>query len=316
MTIDDGRGTHRRVAVGHSRESAAAAFGRREADLFVTTYADLETEVDPDQLVELGLVLDGDFAPALEAASARLVGGGAALRIAVRPGSHAGLGDLLDRCGVTITDAERVDESVLLSLAPSTADQTGQVGAVLAALDAGADAGTDAAPERPVQHSAPRVAKSRPVPKLLSTLARADRWRESRRRRAVLGVTVLVIVMVLLVLGLLPDSPQVLVSIALPLLIVTVLVGTAVTAYTVLLLARQVHVQTGRLEQMLLRNREVVQERSTALAKRLDAVEEAQSRLPFLEQYVEAVAEGSAASSTRLRELLDRLDAGDATARD
>src|SRR5204863_7197780 len=108
--------------------------------------------------------------------------------------------------------------------------------------------------------------------------------------------------------GLLPDSPQVLVSIALPLLIVLVAVGTAVTAYTVLLLARQVHVQTGRLERMLLRNREVVHERSTALAKRLDAVEEAQSRLPCLEQYVEAVAEGSAASNTRLRDLLESLD--------
>ncbi|WP_196803947.1 hypothetical protein [Marmoricola sp. URHB0036] len=316
MTIDDGRGTHRRVAVGHSRESAAAAFGRQDADLFVTSYADLEEEVDPDQLVELGLVLDGDFTAALEAACARLVAGGAALRIAVRPGAHAGLDDLLDRSGVTITDAERVDESVLLSLAPSTADHTGQVGAVLAALDAGADAGTDAAPERPVQRSVHHVGKSRPTPKLLSTLARADRWRASRRRRLVLGVTALVVVLALLLPGLLPDSPQVLVSIALPLLIVLVAVGTAVTAYTVLLLARQVHVQTGRLERMLLRNREVVHERSTALAKRLDAVEEAQSRLPFLEQYVEAVAEGSAASSTRLRDLLDRLDAEDATARD
>ena len=123
-----------------------------------------------------------------------------------------------------------------------------------------------------------------------------------------LAGTALVVVVALLLLGLLPDSSQLLVSIALPLLVVLVLVGTAVTAYTVLLLARQVHMQTGRLERMLLRNREVVQERATALAKRLDAVEEAQSRLPFLEQYVEAVAEGSAASNTRLRDLLESLD--------
>jgi hypothetical protein len=307
VTIDDGRGAHRRVAVGYSRESAAAAFGRREDDLFVTSYADLEAEVDADQVVELGLVLDEDFAPALEAACARLIAGGAALRIAVRPGEHAGLGDLLDRCGVTITDAQRVDESVLLSLAPSTSDHAGQVGAVLAALDAGADAGADTTPERAVQQSAHHVSKRRPTPKLLPVLARVEHWRASRRRWMVLGGTTLVVV-ALLLLGLLPESPQVLVSIVLPVLIVLLLLGTAVTAYTVLLLARQVHMQTGRLERVLLRNREVVHQRATALAKRLDAVEEAQSRLPFLEQYVEAVAEGSAASSTRLRDLLESLD--------
>ena len=315
MTIDDGRGAHRRVAVGHSRESAAAAFGRREEDLFVTSYADLDAEVDAAQLVQLDLVLDEGFAVALEAACARLVEGGAALRIAVRPGSSAGLGDLLATCGVTISDAERDDEYVLLSLAPYTAEPLGHVGVVLAALDAGAEAGTDLPSEAAVKQSANRVGKRRPAPRLLPVLARVDHWRASPRRRLLLVGTALVVVVALLLVGLLPDSPQLLVSIALPLLVVLVLVGTAVTAYTVLLLARQVHMQTGRLERMLLRNREVVQERSTALAKRLDAVEEAQSRLPFLEQYVEAVAEGSAASSTRLRDLIDRLEAEDARSR-
>ena len=306
MTIDDGRGAHRRVAVGHSRESAAAAFGRREDDLFVTSYADLDTEVDAAQLVPLDLVLDEGFAVALEAACARLVEGGAALRIAVRPGSRPDWATC-SRCGVTISDAERDDEFVLLSLAPYTAEpwatsawswRRSMPGRRRAPTPAGAAA----------KQSANRVGKRRPAPRLLPVLARVDHWRASPRRRLLLVGTALVVVVALLLVGLLPDSPQLLVSIALPLLVVLVLVGTAVTAYTVLLLARQVHMQTGRLERMLLRNREVVQERSTALAKRLDAVEEAQSRLPFLEQYVEAVAEGSAASSTRLRDLLESLD--------
>ena len=112
----------------------------------------------------------------------------------------------------------------------------------------------------------------------------------------------------LLLIGLVPGTSRVLLAVALPMLVVLVLIGTATAVFTMLLLARQVHMQTGRLEKMLLRNREVVHERATALAKRLDAVEKAQSRLPFLEQYLEAVAEGSAASNTRLRDLLESLD--------
>ena len=102
-----------------------------------------------------------------------------------------------------------------------------------------------------------------------------------------------------------------LVSVALPLLVVLVLVGTAAGVYTTLLLARQVHVQTERLEKMVVRNREVVHERTSALSRRLQVLEVGQARLPFLEQHLDALAEASAASSTRVRDLLDRLEAAE-----
>ena len=118
--------------------------------------------------------------------------------------------------------------------------------------------------------------------------------------------------MALLLIGLVPDSLRALLSIALPRASSCSCSPARPSPSTrVLLLARQVHVQTGRLERMVLRNREVVQERSTALSTRLQALEETQSRLPFLERYVETLAEATAASSTRLRDLLDRLDRDD-----
>ena len=163
-------------------------------------------------------------------------------------------------------------------------------------------------PLRPAAKPVRTTLGRRPNPYLLGMLAEAQRWKSGPRRRAILLGGLALVVVALLLLGLLPGSSRLLVSIAVPLLVVLVLLGTAITTYTVLLLARQVHVQNGRLERILLRNREVVHERATALARRLDAVEAAQSRLPFLEQYVEAVAEGSAASNTRLRDLLESLD--------
>jgi hypothetical protein len=309
VTIDDARGAYRRAAVGHTRESAAAAFGRGADDLFVTSYADLDAEVDLGGLQELDLVLDENWSPALEVACARLVAGELSVRIAVRPGASGRLADLLSRAGVMVTALEDGGETVLLSLAPNTPEHPGDPGIVLTALDAGAGARRDDSPPDPaVRPPAAVVRKRRPSPRLLRVLAAADRWLASRRRRVVLvGITVVVVVAMLLI-GLVPDSAQLLTSIGLPVLLVLVVASAAVTVYTTLLLARQVHRQTGRVERLLLRNREVVHERANALAKRLDAVEEAQSRLPFLEQYVEAVAEGSAASNTLLRDLLETLD--------
>ena len=241
--------------------------------------------------------------------------------MAVSPGSASALGANLDNGGVTITGVETTEGAVVLTLAARGDDGPAHDQVVLSAIDAAATATPTSSETGTAVGQADRVAAPpsaaaarmgpRPEPRLLGRLAQAQRWVTGQRRRPlVLGVLALVFVALLLI-GLVPDSLRPLLSIALPLLVVLVLTGAAITVYTVLLLARQVHVQTGRIERLLLRNREVVHERSTALSTRLQTLEESQSRLPFLEQYVEALAETSAATSTRLRDLLDRLDADD-----
>lgn len=322
MTLDDAGLPGRRVAAGHTREAAAAAVGPAADDLYITSHADLAREIDLDGVSTLDLVADEGYEPVLLDACRRLREHGVpALRVAVFPGSAGALAPHLDSGGVTITGAETTEGSVVLTLAARGEDGPAHDQVVLSAIDAaaiatpaiaepGATVGEADRVTAPPSASAARMGP-RPEPRLLGRLAQAQRWVTGRRRRPlVLGVLALVFVALLLI-GLVPDSLRPLLSIALPLLVVLVLTGAAVTVYTLLLLARQVHVQTGRIERLLLRNREVVHERSTALSTRLQTLEESQSRLPFLEQYVEALAETSAATSTRLRDLLERLEADD-----
>ena len=90
-----------------------------------------------------------------------------------------------------------------------------------------------------------------------------------------------------------------LLAVAIPALVALVVAAAAMNLFFVLLLARQVHAQTGRLERMLLRNRAVVQNRTSALGKRVEALEEGQARLPFAQDYLEAIAQASSESATR-----------------
>ena len=321
MTLDDAVLRGRRVAAGHTREAAAAAIGPAAEDLYITSHADLAHEVDLDGVSALDLVADEGYEDVLLEACRRLRERGApALRVAVTPGSARSLAAHLDTGGVTITGAETTEGAVVLTLAARGDDEPAHDHLVLSAIDAAANAtlpilAPEVIPGEADRLAAPTSAAAggrmgpRPNPHLLGRLAQVQRWTAGPRRRAfVLGGLGLVVV-ALLVIGLVPDSPRALLSIALPLLVVLVLTGAAITVYTQLLLARQLHAQTGRLERLLLRNREVVHERATALSTRLQTLEETQSRLPFLEQYVETLAETSAATSTRLRDLIDRLDA-------
>ena len=121
-------------------------------------------------------------------------------------------------------------------------------------------------------------------------------------------MAVLLGVLVVLAVALLSsESPRLVVVLGtLALLVVVALV--ALSCLLVLVLARQVHAQTGRLERMVLRNRKVVQNRTVALGRRLGALEAGQARLPFAHEYLEAVAESSATSSARLSDLLQSLE--------
>lgn len=315
MTLSDAGIRARRVATGRTRESAAAAVGPVADDLFLTTHADLALEVDLDHVTALDLVADDGYEPVLLEACRRLRERGApTLRVAVLPGSALELAGHLDRGGVTITGAETTEESVVLTLAPRVDGDGSHDTVVLSAIDAAAGTAPPAH-----THVAERVAAPTPTatrvrprsePLLLVRLARARRWVSGPRRRAMLLGGLGLVVVVLLLLGIVPDSPRPLLTIALPLIVVLLVVGSSLAVYTQLLLARQLHAQTGRIERMLQRNREVVHERATGIAQRLDGLEETQSRLPFLEQYVETLAETSAATSTRLRDLLERLETG------
>jgi hypothetical protein len=324
VTLSDGGFRGRRVASGRTRESAAAAVGPAADDLYLTTHADLALEVDLDKVTALDLVADEGYEPVLAEACRRLRDQGApALRVAVCPGSAVALAEQLDSGGVTITGAETVEGSVVLTLAPRAHGDVahdGVVEVVLSAIDAAANA-------TPVSHArtADRVTapaatatrvRPRSEPQLLGRLAAVRRLVAGPRRRAVVLGGLGLVVVALLLLGIVPDSPRALLTIALPLVVVLLVVGFSLAVYTQLLLARQVHAQTGRIERMLLRNREVVHERATAIAQRLDGLEETQARLPFLEEYVETLAETSAATSTRLRDLLERLEVEDARSRD
>ena len=321
MTLDDAGLPGRRVATGRTRETAAAAVGPSADDLYLTSHADLPGEIDLDGVRALDLVADEGYEPVLLEACRRLRERGApALRVAVSPGSASPLAAHLDAGGVTITGAETAGGSVVLTLAARGDNEITHDDVVLSGIDAAATAVPAGAEGAAAAGGGERVTAPpsgaarmgpRPEPRLLGRLSQAQPWVSGQRRRAVALGGLGVVVLVLLLIGLLPDSLRPLLTIALPLLVVLVLAGAAVTVYTLLLLARQVHVQTGRLERMMLRNREVVQERSTALSTRLQALEETQARRggrrDLRERRDVLLEEGQ----PRLRDLLDRLDRDD-----
>ena len=70
MRIGDVGRRLRHVAVGTTREDAAAAFGLDHDDVLLTTYADLADEVDLDQVVSLDLAAGEALAPALDVVEA------------------------------------------------------------------------------------------------------------------------------------------------------------------------------------------------------------------------------------------------------
>ena len=117
MTLDDVGPRTARVVTGDAREAAAAAVGPAADDLFLTAHADFAREVDFDDVHVLDLVADEGYEGVLLDACRRLHERGApTLRVAVLPGSARALRTQLDRGAVCITEAERTDGSVLLTL--------------------------------------------------------------------------------------------------------------------------------------------------------------------------------------------------------
>ena len=305
------------VAVGHTRDEAAATFALDHDDIFLTTLEDFDSEVDLTQVVALDIVPGPGMARLLENASRTLhAGRHLTIRVAV-PEDPDPLLEALARNSLEISDVHEAHGSVVLTLGRRGQHRARHDALVLQALAAATRAAASNAKRArpavvteapaPTATAAPASKPRRPQPRLLSSLHDLQRWRRGRRRTATLGM-VGVGVLVLVGLGIWTYHTDSLLAVALPALVVLLLGCTALTCYLVLLLARQVHVQTGRLERMALRNRTVVQNRTSALGKQVRVLEEGQARLPFAHDYLEAIAGVSSEASTRLREVMLSLE--------
>lgn len=335
MRISDAGHELRRVAVGDTREDAAAAFGLDHDDLLLTSYAELADEVDLDQVISLDLAAGDALRATLDAACKQLrETPGFSLRVEYEPGDSAAFCDVLDRHAIAISDVKGRDRRFLLTLevAGSTEPCT-QV--VLAALDAAAAAlsegrRTDFEPspdtvtqdDRPGDAkvaSDPQDASARPAPgqpsprrkpPLLRALGTVNQLRRSRRVWAMIVTALAALALVLLAAGLLTDSWEPVAGVLLVLLIILVLVATGVSLMAVLLLARQVHAQTGRLERLVRRNGVLLDSRTTAIARNVRTLARRQERLPFLRDLLEAMAATNATSSARITDQIESLESG------
>jgi hypothetical protein len=307
------------VVAGESREDAAAMFGTAHDHAFVTSYADLDAEVDLGTIESLDLVPGVGLGVTLSAVSGRPGGWqGLTVRVAA-PREHAtSLAADLDAAAVGITGVQVLGEHVVLVVEPHPGLEAANR-LVLSALESA----YAVRPKNPVAPSvtpqdpapaadAPR--RERPEPRLVAMLGQVHRWRRGPRRRwAVITAAVLVLVLLAAIGAYDIDS---LVGVGILLLVVLIVGATALVGYWVLLLSRQLHVQTGRIERMLLRNRDIVKDRTTKLSRQQRNLEQGQSRLPFLEEYVEAIAETTSASAARVRELVAELTPVEPAARD
>jgi hypothetical protein len=319
VTLDDPSTRVRRVAVGHTRDAAAVPFGMDHDDVFLTSHDDFAREVDLAEVIALDIGPGSGMPRILEVAAHELHSGrDLVVRVTAARDDHTDLGALFERLSLQIV---RVDEgygTVILTLGRRTEPRAGQDDLVLKAIRSAADAvvaprsGTPSPatpPESPgAAPTRARGPKPRPEPNLMAMWLEAQRWTQGRRRRPVAVILLVVFAALLVLLGVWTYHAGSLLAVALPLFAMLLVVGTATTCYLTLLLARQVHQQTGRLERMVLRNRTVIQNRTAALGQRVRVLEQAQARLPFAQEYLEAVAEASAETSTRLRDMIEMLE--------
>ncbi len=336
MRISDASSVTRHVAVGPTREAAAVAFGSEHDDLFLSSYADLAQEVDLGEVGSLDLAAgDGQYA-ALGAACRQLHRhAGLSLRLQHLPGSSAALVETLTENTATITDFQDHDGTLVLVIGVSEspgADASTELlvraletasGALATASARAHASSTDRAPESGVVAAAgvppapsrpPGQAREkrqrRPQPRLLRALTIVDELRTGRRRQAALLVALAALVALLLFAILLSGTSERVVAtlVSLQFLVVVGAIGALVVA--VLLLARQVHAQTGRLERMVLRSRDIEQQHSKRFEHQVHAVADGQARLPFMSDYLEAMAAAGSSSATRLMDDLKSLESG------
>jgi hypothetical protein len=318
VTLDDLSVRLRGVAVGETRDAAAAAFGADHDNVFLTSYDDFDREVDLAEVTTLDIV-PGDGTAAVLESAARELHMRRDLTVRVAAPQDAGLAALLERCALQINEVhdthgsvvlilgrrgqqraggdDLVLQSLLASRALTTAPSTSGAGALTEERDA-----TSAEPPGPSN-------RARPEPRLLVALQVVRRWREDPRSRLLALGVLLMAVVLLVALGVWTYHSRSLVAVAVPVLVAVCLATSAFACYLVLLLANQVHEQTGRLERMLVGNRTRAKNRTTALSQRVKALEDERDRLPFAQEYLEAIAQASSEASTRLRDLMESLEA-------
>lgn len=332
MRISDVSRETRRVAVGTTREDAAAAFGLDHDELLLTTFAELADEVNLDRVTSLDLASGEALLATVDAACHQLqTTPDFSLRVQYTPGDSASLCEVLDRHAIAISDVQRRGRRFLLTLeAAGSSEPRNQV--VLSALEASASARsegrrTDFEPspatmsesETPAdvtetphpQAASERSGRSHRVrPPLLRAYNTVNQLRRSRRQRAIMVIALAAVTLVLLAAGLLTDPSGPVASVLLALLIVLVLAATGVSVMTVLLLARQVHAQTGRIERVVRRNRAMLDSRTTGIARDVRTLAKAQERLPFMWDYLEAMAAANSSSAARIVDQIESLGAG------
>lgn len=307
------------LAVGPSHAGAGRAFGPDHDDLVLASYDEVATslELGPDVSVHL-LV-----APGCEAALASLVerlGPGSDLALAADAAHHDLLLDLLQRHGLTIVGVRGRVRGVSFEVAPGQPDPTRDrllLQAVAAASSATVEVAPPArAPRRQDAAPTPRRARQprrrtretapppRPVPPLVRALDRVSGLARGRRRTAALGVLGFV-ALVLLVVALFAATG----SAAGSSLLVLLLGGGAValagaSLLGVLLLARQLHRQTARLEEALGQHEVSLRQHERRIAKR-DVVAAGDTALTH--DYLAAIAAASAVQGRDLQIALEDL---------
>lgn len=313
------------VCVAATREQAAQCFGPAYDDVLVTSFADFADEVDLSLATAVDLVAGEGMAAVLQTvAAAQQAGRPVELRCTAPTGDEESFVALLDRLGLHVTGVRSLAGRPVLCLGPegSAGDRTATL--VLQAVRAVA---VDVQPTAPEEAgvSAPagttpdgggRTGRPapRPVPRLVEVLGSVHRLRDGRRRRSAALVVGLLGLVALVLLGVWADSAGTLLAVALPASVALVVLAAAAGCYTTLLLARQVDVQTGRLERAVLRNRTVLrtravalEQRTASLERRVAAVEKGQARFPFALEYLETLGELGAETAGRLRDLEESL---------
>ncbi len=326
MSVSDPSAGPRHVAVGPTREAAAAQFGVSHTDLFLTSYEELTAEVDLDRVDSLDLAAGEGLYSALDQVCRELdQASGFTLRVEYTPGTREALTAALERNNVAIADVQGRPGGLLIVLEIASPGSDPRTHLVLSGIDAAdaaaalsADAG--AAPEAghgslPVSdgtadpavptHPSPRA--KRPQPRLLRLHRTLNQWRNNRRRRAAVSAGLVALALALLAVGMVSRSVAPVIVVLLVLLILSLLAATGLLLMTMLALSRQVHAQTGRIERMLLRNRAVVQRRTGAVEQRLSGLLEQQKRLPFMQDYLEAMAAASSLSAVRIADQIESL---------
>jgi len=117
VTLDDPSVRLRGVAVGHTRDAAAAAFGVDHDHVFLTSFDDFAREVDIAEVATLDIVHGDGMAKVLEAASRELhTGRDLTVRVAATDQDPTQLADLVGRCAVQINEVQVLAGSVVLTL--------------------------------------------------------------------------------------------------------------------------------------------------------------------------------------------------------